>query len=91
MEQDFKEMVYNTLCGQLEEEFCVPGVENLYEEGKPCMNWYSEMLDAYGRLRERLGVKNEDKDVETMIRCFLSICEEEAYHMYHYGAKFGDR
>lgn len=87
----FMKDVYNTLGDQLEDDACVPGVENLYTEGKPCIRWYSEMLDVYGRLCDRLGMKNDDEDVEIIINSFLSICQEVGYHMYYYGAKFGNK
>ena len=85
----FIEDIYSTLSGELAENACVPGVENLYEEGKPCMKWYSEMLDAYGRICDRLDVQDEDEDVEIIINSFLSICQEVGYYMYYYGAEFG--
>ena len=87
----FIQDVYNTLGGQLIEEACVPNVENLYAEEKPCMKWYEEIQDAYGRLCERLGVQDEDTDVEIIIDSFLSICRETGYYMYHYGAVFGEK
>lgn len=87
----FVEDVYSTLEGQLVEEACVPGVENLYAEDKVCMKWYADILDAYGRLCDRLGVQDEDADVEIIIDSFLSICRETGYHMYHYGATFGEK
>ena len=86
----FIEDVYGTLCGLLIEEARVPGVENLYAQGKPCMEWYSKALDAYRRLCDRLGVAEEDEDVEVIFDSFLSICRETGYYMYRYGAQFGD-
>ena len=91
MENEFIESVYDTLCGLLIEEAQVPGVENIFAEGKACMNWYKEILAAYGRLRDRLGVRDEDEDVEIIMDAFLSICRKTGYHMYRYGALFGER
>ena len=56
------EEVYFTLLG----EACEPvsGVENAFADGSVCDRCYSEMLDAYERLRDRLGVAEEDADVE---------------------------
>ena len=48
------------------------------------------MLEAYQRLCERLGVQDEDDDVEIIINSLLNIQRETAYHMYYYGAKFKD-
>ena len=63
-DEQFIEDVYNTLEGCLVAAACVPGVENLYAEGKHCMELYAEIQDAYGRLCDRLGVQDEDADVE---------------------------
>lgn len=87
----FIEDVYYTLGGQLVQEACVAGVENLYAEGKNCEKWYADILDAYERLRDRLGVQEEDEDVEIIIDSFLSICRETGYHMYLYGTQFGKK
>lgn len=88
---EFIKSVYDTLCGYLVEEAQVPEVENIYAEGKACMNWYAEVLDAYGRLCDRLGVREEDENVEIIIDSFRSICRQTGYHMYRYGALFGEK
>lgn len=43
------------------------------------------MLDAYERLRERLGVGDEDADVEIMIDSLLSIQRELCLQMFDLG------
>lgn len=89
MNERFVDLVYNTLAGQLVEEYRIPGVENAFGEGSYCMKRYSDMLDAYGRLCERLGVVDEDDDVEIIIHALMDIEREMSMKMYHYGAKFG--
>ena len=89
MEEKFFDYVYATLTDQLEDHACLPEVENLFEDGMLCEKCYSDMLDAYERLCERLGVQDEDADVEIIINALLSICKEVGYRMYHYGTMFG--
>ena len=50
MMQSFAERVYLTLNGQMEEWAQVPGVENLFEDGKYCQRRYEEIYSVYQRL-----------------------------------------
>ena len=84
----FEEYVYDSLQGLLLHPH--PEVPDLFEEGKECDRLYGEMLKAYARLCERLGVNNEDEDVEIIITNLQKIQRVVAYHMYYYGAKFKD-
>ena len=61
----FEEYIYDSLQGLLINPH--PEVKDLFQEGMPCEQWYAEMLDAYQRLCDRLGVCNEDDDVEIII------------------------
>lgn len=88
MKYNFTEAVYMTLTGDLCEENRVPGVENLYAEGAPCDRLYREMWDAYLRLLDRLGCKDEDPDVDIIIDSLLRICEIVGHGMYRCGEKF---
>ena len=67
------EDVYDTLCGEVHGVYAVPGVENAYADGGECDRLYEEMSQAYERLRDRLGVIDEDMDVETIINSLLDI------------------
>ena len=82
------ENIYLTLIGQMEDAFCVPGVENLFAEGSECDCSYTQMLDAYGRLRERLGVDDEDADVEQIINALRKIEKIISMRMFEYGMNF---
>ena len=82
------EDIYCTLTGVMQDEFCVPGVENLFTEGSLCANLYAQMLDAYERLCERLGVKDEDGDVEIIINSLMTIEQNVSKKMFEYGVKF---
>ncbi|MBQ4092716.1 MAG: hypothetical protein IJN34_08880 [Clostridia bacterium] len=83
---ELEEYVYDSLQGTLCNPH--PQVESLYEEGMPCEGWYAEMLAAYGRLCDRLGVADEDDDVEIIITCLRRIEREVAFQMFRYGVQF---
>ena len=87
MDRGCAEYVYHTLLGEAEEGFCVPGVENLFEEGSVCDCAYEQMLDAYARLRERLGIENEDADVEQIINALRTIERTVSMKMFEYGVQ----
>ncbi|MBO5929800.1 MAG: hypothetical protein J6Q27_00720 [Clostridia bacterium] len=91
MYDDFAVDVYNSLNGYYKKEYMVSGVESIFEEGMECMQLYTDMLAAYERLRNRLGVIDEDRDVEEMITALLCICEKVGLQMYHYGKIFADQ
>ncbi len=82
------EDIYYTLIGTMQEKFRVPGVENLFAEGSYCMNSYGEMLAAYERLCNRLGVVDEDEDVEIIIDSLITIERKVSIKMFEYGMKF---
>ena len=81
------EDIYFTLTGTIQEDFRVPGVENLFAEGRECMHRYSEMLAAYERLCDRLGVMDEDEDVEIIIDALMTIERKVSMKMFEYGMK----
>ena len=80
--------IYNTLLGVQCEQFCISGVENLFEEDSDCDVAYYEMLEAYARLCERLGVTDEDRDVEIVINSLMTIQRNVSMKMFEYGMKF---
>ena len=86
----FADAVYDTLMGMAAEGFEIPGVENIFEEGKLCDKLYDQMQDAYRCICERLSVTGEDKDLETVVMSLMAICKETGRKMYHYGAVFGE-
>lgn len=80
--------VYETLTGHILPLYAVPGVEDAFGEGSECMALYEQMLEAYERLRKRLGVINEDPDIEIIIDNLLRIERIISFKMYEYGARF---
>jgi len=89
MENSFIEDIYETLQGETAPGFVVPGVENLFDEGKKCALCYKEVYDAERRLEDRLGVEPYDKDVEKIITALMDIQRVMCFKMYEYGAQFG--
>ncbi len=90
MERSRAEEVYRTLCGLYSKGHGVPGVENAYEPGEQCMILYGEAYDAYQRICDKLGVVDEDLDIEIIFNNFMEIEEIMGIKMYHYGAQFGE-
>ncbi len=90
MTEEQIEDIYNTLTGQLREEYRVPGVENLFATGSKCMNCYKLFLDAYARLCQRLGgYDEEDADVEIIVNAFMDMERIISFRMFHYGMIYG--
>lgn len=79
---------YQTMACGLVDGFRMPGVEYAFQDGK-CHEMLTVIADASNRLSERLGVKDEDGDVATIIYALEEIQEELCYRMYRYGAEFG--
>lgn len=77
--------VYNTLIGAYIPGCGVPGVENAFAEDAPCLKLYSNALDAYQRLCDRLNVLDEDDDVEVIFQSLLMISQILGEKMFYYG------
>lgn len=82
------EEVYDTLKVVLISQARVEGVENAFEAGGECERAYGRMLDAYERLCQRLGVVDEDDDVEIIIRSLMEIEGILSRKMFAYGVQF---
>lgn len=84
---NFVEKVYESLIGELVAPIkCVP---NAFAPGCFCEIQYREMLEAYERLRIRLGVVDEDADVEIIINSFLEIQKKLCMEMFELGVILG--
>ena len=84
------EWAYETMTCHLKEGYRMPGVEDAFAAGTYCIERYGEALSAYERLCDRLGVVDEDRDVEDIFNAFFDIQEYLCYKMYQYGAQFGE-
>ena len=76
------EDIYATLLGYLVPEESMAWVEPIFVPGHPCYDAYDQMHAAYARLRQRLGVTDEDLDVETIISCLLDYCKYVGLKMF---------
>jgi hypothetical protein len=80
--------VLHTLTGDTLPPYRLPWVEPVVEPGMPCDEAYSRMHEAYDRLRLRLGVTDEDADVEQIIDSLMEYGQELALKMFEYGRIF---
>lgn len=83
------EKVYESMTCHVSEKYRMPGVKNAFSENAFCMQQYRKMRDAYDRLCVRLGVEDEDEDVECMIGCYMEIQQELCKQMFFYGQQAG--
>lgn len=83
---ELKEAVYYSLIGELIDP--IPGVRNAFGEGEQCSQMYTEVQEAYQRLRERLKIEDEDADVETIIDSLLMIQKLLCVEMFELGRKY---
>ncbi len=90
MEELLFESVYETVCG-LRTTDLAEGVEDIFVPGGFCDRKYVQMLEAYARLCQRLGTKDEDDDVEIIINSLMGIEQEIARQMFYYGMKFAGK
>lgn len=91
MEREIAQRVYETLAIGVLPQYRMPGVSFAFEEGSFCMQRYGDMLAAYGRLCQRLGVIDTDDDVEVIISALLDIQDELCIQMFLYGAEFSEQ
>ena len=85
----FAQAVYETLIGELIEEYQVPGIENLFTNGSQRDLLYIQMRQAYNRILERLGLQDEDTDIEKIICTLTDIQKIVALRMFEIGALIG--
>lgn len=85
------ELVLFKLLDQLSDEEALPWVEPIFVSGHPCCESYERMLDAYSRLRQRIGAKDEDPDCEIMIDGLLQHGSTLAMEMFRYGVEYGKK
>ena len=88
MSAELWEKIYESLTCHILEPWRMPGVINAFSEDSYCMEQYRKMRDAYDRLCDRLGVEDEDKDIETIISCYMGIQQELCKLMFAYGQQF---
>jgi hypothetical protein len=88
--EERKILIYDLMNGTLDFEDNPPEefkfVEDEFSEGKVCERAYAEIMSAYQRLCQRLGVDSEeDKDIEVIINSYELITEYLCMKMFDYG------
>ena len=73
-------LVYESLIGELVDP--IKDVPNAFEPGSYCETRCRQVLEAYERLRGRLGVADEDPDVEIIIDSLLEIQRKLCMEMF---------
>ena len=81
------EMIYETMMGNICTEYQVPGVNVVFYDGSYCDKKYAEVADAYVRICDRLGVVDEDPDVETIINALNDIQDYVCRQMFFLGVQ----
>jgi len=76
------EELYNQVAGIT---YAQPGIQDEFEEGRPCWELYSRVSDARLRLAERTGIDFEDRDLLEIIEGLEEIGKLLALRMYQYG------
>ena len=77
---NISELVYESLIGELVDP--IKDVPNAFEPGSYCETRYQQVLEAYERLRGRLGVTDEDPDIEIIIDSLLEIQRKLCLEMF---------
>ena len=77
---NISEFVYESLIGELVDP--IKDVPNAFEPRSYCESRYRQVLEAYERLRGRLGVADEDPDVELIIDSLLDIQRKLCMEMF---------
>lgn len=83
------EEIYYTLLGEMDGRYVLPGVENAYAPDEECDRLYTEIIAARDRLRDRLGVSDEDPDLECILDNSLTIQRILCEKMFRYGQLLG--
>ncbi|MCB7062227.1 hypothetical protein LI031_00100 [Enterocloster citroniae] len=91
--EERKKLIYDLMNGTLEFKDNPPEeckyVEDEFLEGKVCEQAYTEIMNAYHRLCERLGMDGkEDEDIEIIIDKYEVITETLCMKMFDYGVLF---
>ena len=81
---NISELVYESPIGELVDP--IKDVPNAFEPGSYCETRYRQVLEAYERLRGRLGVADEDPDVEIIIDSLLEIQRKLCMEMFDLAA-----
>lgn len=60
------------------------GIEDLFEEGKPCFQEFEKILEAERSICSKLNV-DECHELDTILSCWNKICMHVGIRMFDYG------
>ena len=63
------------------------GIEDLFGEGKPCLQEFEKILEAERAICKRLN-QDESYELDTILGCWNRICMYVGIRMYDYGVEF---
>ena len=78
------DVIYDSMCGFLAEEYAVADVDNAFVPGSYCDRQYARMRAAYERLCDRLKTGEEDPDLDVMVDAMENIQKELCRRIFHY-------
>lgn len=93
IDETIAQKVYDSLWGQVKEEYRLPWVEDAAEMGTPSMDLYGRAVEHAWEVSERLGAE-EDPQVEQIIQDLLELQRMLCLKMFDYGRMWerkGDR
>jgi len=93
MNDEFVENVFETVYGMSLPAFAVPGVENLFAKGQPCLMMYEEIRTVCRHLCDRLGAAedsefDEDRDLSKLLFCMDEMCRLVGCEMFRCGVEY---
>ena len=78
------DVIYDSMCGFLTEEYALPDVNNAFVPGSYCDRQYERMRSAYERVCNRLKTGEEDPDLDIMVDAMENIQRELCRRIFHY-------
>ncbi len=90
-----KERIYDLMNGQINLSICPfpesEFVSDEFAEGSTCSFLYTQTLEAYSRICQRLGAEDlNDQDVEDMMNHLLALCKHLSLKMFDYGVYWAE-
>ena len=87
MNDHYIQAVYQTLTGQLLPAHQIPHIENAFVPNSKCFVLYQRIYNAKLRLCQRLGVTDDDPDIEEIATAYEDIMELLCAKMFVYGSE----
>jgi len=85
---DIIDDIYYSMLGQIVPEESISWVENAFSAGSNCEENLIKIYAARDRLLERLGICEEDEDLECILDSFLTnqyiLCRKMFFYGLHY-------